>query len=328
MRRLGLDRVILRAFNKNQILILEKIKKAGGRPITSILREIADENKISISTLKFNARVLRDLELIRLEKASERRIAKLSELGNLVLEIVREKHLIDYESFQKKAVKLREKLLETLNELGNSHLTSSLTCMNIILALFAKLFTSSKTEKSENVLILSKGHAAPALYVAMVEFGLLKEEELKAIGELKSRLQTHVVRGLPLIKVSTGSLGQGLSIANGIAMAAKMDGKNAKVYVVLGDGELDEGQVWEAAMTSSNYRLDNIIAIIDRNGSQLSGLTEKIKKKEPLKSKWESFGWEVFEVNGYYIEELSNALDQAEEVRGRPTVIIVKTSVN
>jgi len=210
---------------------------------------------------------------------------------------------------------LNGRLKEMLSEVNNFHFNSSITCLEILKAMMAK-------KRKNDVVILSKGHSAPAFYVILSELGLLSEEGLRSFASLDG-LPSHVIRGLPFIEVSSGSLGQGLSVANGIALASKLEGEEKNVYVILGDGELDEGQVWEAAMTSSHYKLDNVIAIIDRNFMQLTGKTEEIMSKEPLGEKWKSFGWEVFEVENN-AEKLLKLLFELDRVKGKPKVIIAK----
>jgi len=210
---------------------------------------------------------------------------------------------------------LNDKLKEMLSEVNNFHLNSSITCLEILKAVIAK-------KRENDVIILSKGHSAPAFYVILSELGLLSEEELKSFANLDG-LPSHVIRGLPFIEVSSGSLGQGLSVANGIALVSKLEGEEKNVYVILGDGELDEGQIWEAAMTSSHYKLDNVIAIVDRNFKQLTGKTEEIMSKEPLAEKWKSFGWEVFEVENK-AEKILELLFEFDKVKGKPKVIIAK----
>ena len=212
----------------------------------------------------------------------------------------------------------RTKLQSMLRPVNNFHLESSETCLEILSAVL-------ELKGEEDVVILSKGHSAPAFYVMLHEMGLLSEEELYSFAHIDG-LPSHVVRGLPFIEVSSGSLGQGLSVGNGIAMAKRMDGMGGYVYVILGDGELDEGQVWEAAMTASHHGLDNVIAIVDRNYFQLTGRTEETMKKEPLADKWRAFGWEVMEVPNRR-EELRKALKRAREIRGRPKVIIARWGV-
>lgn len=172
--------------------------------------------------------------------------------------------------------------------------------------------------------MLSKGHCSLALYAWFAETGIIGEDELAEFATPGSRLQTHPEAGrLPGIVVSTGSLGQGLSIANGLAIAARLDGVRREVAVLLGDGELDEGQVWEAAATASTLGLDNVVALVDRNGFQHTGPTENVKVKEPLAERWRAFGWHVVEA-GRRPAEVARALDTASAVKGRPKVILVR----
>ena len=207
------------------------------------------------------------------------------------------------------------KLRAMLGGVGNFHLDSSETCLEILAAVLER-------KGEEDVVILSKGHSAPAFYVMLHEMGLLTEDELYSFANIDG-LPSHVLRGLPFIEVSSGSLGQGISVANGIALAKRGDGKEGNVYVVLGDGELDEGQVWEAAMTSAHYNLDNVVAIIDRNYFQLTGKTEEILRKEPIDEKWRAFGWAVIEVPNEK-EAIQAALDYADKIKGKPKAIIVR----
>lgn len=212
----------------------------------------------------------------------------------------------------------RTKLQSMLQPVNNFHLESSETCLEILSAVLEE-----KGEK--DVVILSKGHSAPAFYVMLHEMGLLSDKELYSFADIDG-LPSHVIRGLPFIEVSSGSLGQGLSVGNGIAIAKRIDGKDGYVYVILGDGELDEGQVWEAAMTASHHRLDRVVAIVDRNYFQLTGDTEEILSKEPLADKWRAFGWEVIEVPNRK-GELKKALETAKKLGGRPKVIIARWGV-
>ena len=215
-------------------------------------------------------------------------------------------------------LQLNEKLKRMLSDVDNFHLNSSTTCLEILKAVLAR-------KRKEDVIILSKGHSAPAFYLLLLELGFLSEEDLKSFADLEG-LPSHVIKGLPFIEVSSGSLGQGLSVANGIALASRLQGKRRSIYVILGDGELDEGQIWEAAMTSSHYKLDNIIAIIDRNFKQLSGETEETMRKEPLADKWKSFGWEVFEIENK-AEKLLETLFKLDKVKGKPKVIITEWKI-
>ncbi|GAB6134769.1 1-deoxy-D-xylulose-5-phosphate synthase N-terminal domain-containing protein [Thermococcus prieurii] len=207
------------------------------------------------------------------------------------------------------------KLRAMLGGVNNFHLDSSETCLDILAAVLRR-------KRPEDTVILSKGHSAPAFYVMLHEMGLLSDEELYSFADIDG-LPSHVMRGLPFIEVSSGSLGQGLSVANGMAIAKRMDGEEGRIYVILGDGELDEGQVWEAAMTAAHHGLDNVIAIVDRNYFQLTGKTEEILNKEPLAEKWRAFGWVVIEVPNRE-DAIAEALDYAESIKGRPKVIIVR----
>lgn len=171
--------------------------------------------------------------------------------------------------------------------------------------------------------ILSKGHAAPALYAVLSKIGYVQSDELKTLRKFGSRLQGHPVKNAEMgIEVSTGSLGMGLSIGLGCALSFKLMEEGNKVYVLLGDGELNEGVVWEAAMAASHYKTENLIAVIDRNGIQSDGSTEEIMALEPLGEKWRTFGWNVIEVDGSNIREILNAFEKAKRNIGRPSVII------
>jgi len=301
------------------------VKNCLPRSLTSLLKEISKERDIPISTLKFNARVLRELGLIKIERESNSNVVKLTELGELVLDLIKDDDLDEIiNEIREKVRKLRKKLYKILKRLNNSHLESSASLIDILLALFMKWTRIDHIDPKKNVLILSKGHAAPALYLVLSEFGYIPENELDTLGQIGSRLQTHPCRGLPFVHISTGSLGQGLSIGCGLALADRMRGMSRKIYVILGDGELDEGQIWEAAATAANYRLSNLIAIIDRNYQQLNGSTEKVKKKEPLRQKWRSFGWKVIETNAQDYRAFLLAISEAEMTNHLPAVVIAR----
>ncbi|MCK4266173.1 MAG: transketolase, partial [Thermoplasmata archaeon] len=174
--------------------------------------------------------------------------------------------------------------------------------------------------------VLSKGHAAPALYACLAEVGYFPVDELGTLRKIGSRLQGHPdMCKTPGVEASTGSEGQGLSMGLGMALAGKLDRKSYNVYVMIGDGENDCGQVWEAAMAASFFKLDNLIAILDRNKLQLDGPTDKIMSLEPLADKWKAFGWEVIEIGGHDFKELHNAFEKAKHTKGRPSIIIAHT---
>jgi transketolase len=174
--------------------------------------------------------------------------------------------------------------------------------------------------------VLSKGHGAPALYATLARSGYFDLSELNNLRKLGSILQGHPdMKVTPGVEISTGSLGQGLSMANGMALALKLDKRAARVYVLMGDGENQEGQIWEAAMAAAHYRLDNLCGIIDYNGLQIDGPVNEIMKIEPIRDKWLAFGWEVFEIDGHNFAEIISALDQAETVKNKPCLILAHT---
>jgi transketolase len=225
-----------------------------------------------------------------------------------------------------KAYRIREHVLKMISKAGSGHPGGSLSCVDIVTALYFHVLNHDPKNPNwpdRDRFVLSKGHAAPTVYAALAESGYLSLEELENLRKVNSTIQGHPDKNrTPGIEMSAGSLGQGLSVANGIALAGKINDKNYRVYVLLGDGECDEGQIWEAAMTSAHYKLDNLIAIVDRNGLQIDGPTEKIMCLEPLAEKWRAFGWRVIEVDAYDIKEILRAFNVAKNTRGEPTVII------
>jgi transketolase len=230
------------------------------------------------------------------------------------------------EHLKEMAKKIRKHVLMMFMEAGSGHPGGSLSVVEIITSLyFYKMRHNPNDPKwpERDRFVLSKGHAAPTLYAALAESGYFPVEELRTLRKLGSRLQGHPdMAKLPGVEISTGSLGLGFSVAVGMALAGRLDGRNYRVFVLLGDGETQEGQIWEAAMASSHYRLDNLTAILDRNGLQLDGPTERIMSIEPIVAKWQAFGWHVLEVDGYEIGDIMRALDEADTVKGKPTVII------
>ncbi|MBI2133292.1 transketolase [Candidatus Woesearchaeota archaeon] len=236
--------------------------------------------------------------------------------------------LADADRLKKAAKEIRKQSLIMTHDAGSGHPGGSLSCAEILSALFFyKMKYNPKDPKwpDRDRIVMSKGHASPALYAALSEAGFFPKEELKTYRQLNSRLQGHASIYTPSIDICTGSLGQGLSVGNGIAMAGKLDSKSYNVYVIMGDGELQEGQVWEAAKSAAHYKLDNIIAIVDRNGLQQNGPTEKLMRIEPLAEKFHAFGWHTIEVDGHNISELVNGLDLATSIKGKPKVVIAKT---
>ncbi|MCX6268266.1 MAG: transketolase [Bacteroidetes bacterium] len=228
------------------------------------------------------------------------------------------------------ANEIRKSVISSLSEAKSGHLGGSLGLADIFTALyFSRLVhdPGNPAWPNRDRVILSIGHVAPVLYATLAHSGYFPLEELKTLRKLGSRLQGHPGRdhGLPGLELSAGSLGQGLSVAVGMAIAAKMDHKNHKIYCIHGDGELQEGSIWEAAMSASHHMLDNLIAIVDRNGLQIDGKTEDVMKLEPLADKWRSFGWEVIQCDGNDMEQILMAFTQAGITQNRPVVIIAKT---
>ena len=237
-------------------------------------------------------------------------------------------HILELEE---KATLIRRHVIRMLNSAGSGHTGGSLSCTAILVALYFHVMKhnpdndNDKNKSDQDRFILSKGHAAPALYATLAECGYFPVSELRSLRKNDGYLQGHPDISISGVEVSGGSLGQGLSAANGIALAAKLDEKKHKVYALLGDGECDEGQIWEAAMLSAHYKLDNLVAIVDRNGLQIDGQTEKIMCLEPFARKWESFGWNVIEIDGNNMAQILGAFDEASCVIGRPTVVIAHT---
>jgi transketolase len=235
----------------------------------------------------------------------------------------------DIPFLRKQAKLVRVEILKMLTLAGSGHTGGSLSAADILTALYFSKMRYKPDEpgwKERDRFILSKGHAAPLLYAVLAMAGYFDRSVLKTLRKLGSPLQGHPCsRILPGVEISTGSLGQGLSVSNGIAISLKMDNLSSRVYCLLGDGEIQEGQVWEAAMTAAHYKLDNLCAIVDLNGLQIDGPVSKVKAIEPVASKWSAFGWNVIDIDGHDMNEILEALDEAETVKGRPSVILAHT---
>lgn len=235
----------------------------------------------------------------------------------------------DIKKLESTAKEVRINLLKMLTKAGTGHSGGSLSAVEILTALyFSKMRHDPKNPEwqDRDKFILSKGHGAPALYTVLGLSGYFATSHFGTLRKMKSILRGHPNSVLtPGVEVCTGSLGQGLSQGNGIAIAARMDKRNTRVYVLLGDGEIQEGQVWEAAMTSSHYKLDNVCAIIDNNGLQIDGPVSEIMNVSPIKEKWEAFGWHTISVDGHDFNDILSALDEAEAVKEKPTAIVAKT---
>ncbi|SFB29018.1 transketolase [Clostridium frigidicarnis] len=224
---------------------------------------------------------------------------------------------------------LRKDIIEMIYNSGSGHPGGSLSAIDIITYLyFEKMNIDPKNPKMDNRdrFVLSKGHAAPALYAALAKKGYIKKDELNNLRKIGSILQGHPdSKKCPGVDISTGSLGQGFSNAGGLALANKIDNKSGNIYVLLGDGEIQEGIVWEVAMSSVQFNLDNLVAIIDKNGIQLDGRTSEIMNVDPLKERWQSFGWNVIECNGHDFEDIEMAFSDSKKVENKPTMIIANT---
>ena len=231
---------------------------------------------------------------------------------------------------ENKAKVIRRHIIEMISRCGSGHPGGSLSAADILTVLyFHTLKHDPKNPKwdERDRFVLSKGHAAPVLYATLAEAGYFPKSYLKTLRQIGSSLQGHVdMISLPGIEMSTGSLGQGFSAANGMALACRMDKKNNHIYVVIGDGESQEGQIWEAAMTAGHYKLDNLTVILDHNKYQIDGRVEEIKGIQPIADKWRAFRFNVIDgVNGHDIKSIINALDDASNAKGRPTIIIAET---
>jgi len=224
-------------------------------------------------------------------------------------------------------LELKKDILKMIYAAQSGHPGGSLSCVSLLYLLYSRIMKIHPKDpqwEDRDIFILSKGHAAPALYAVLSKLGYIKREELFTLRNFGSLLQGHPVKNKNYgIEITTGSLGMGLSIGVGCALSAKIDKKLDKtIYVILGDGELNEGAIWEAAMSASHYKLDNLIAIVDRNGIQSDGSTEEIMALEPLAEKWRSFGWEVIEVDGSNLNEIIRAFGKAQMIIQKPKVII------
>lgn len=236
---------------------------------------------------------------------------------------------------KKLSAKVREQCLTMIHSAQSGHPGGTFSSVDLMLVLYKKVLklcqdwcNCSEWDKRDRF-VLSKGHASAALYAVLANCGYFCETELDSFRKLGTRLQGHPsCNCLPGVEIPSGSLGQGLSLANGIALALRLDKNPAKVFVMMGDGELQEGQVWEAAMSGAHYKLDNVIAIVDRNKLQIDGSTETVKALEPLAKKWEGFGWEVLEIDGHDHAQIYEAYCKAMELgsqKGGPVVIIAHT---
>ena len=226
------------------------------------------------------------------------------------------------------ARELRRDAIEMIFTAGSGHPGGSLSEIEILTTLYFLVLNhdpGNPTWPERDRFILSKGHASPGFYTVLAKCGYFPREELWTFRKINSRIQGHTHIMTPGVEMNSGSLGQGLSFAVGTALAANLDKKKHRAYVLLGDGECDEGQIWEAAMSAAHYKLDNLTAFVDRNRIQNDRFTSQVMELEPLAAKWRAFGWKVLEVDGHDIAQIFDAAGKARRTRGRPTVIIAHT---
>ena len=239
------------------------------------------------------------------------------------------KKINNVEELQIIAKNIRRGIIDEVYSGQSGHPGGSLSIADIISVLyFYEMNIDPQNPKDENRdrLVLSKGHCAPALYSALANRGYFDAKELKTLRNIESKLQGHPdMNKVPGVDMTTGSLGQGLSAANGMAIAGKLDNKDYRVYCIMGDGEIEEGQVWEAAMASGKYKLDNLCVIVDNNNLQIDGTIEEVMSSYPIDEKFKNFGFQVINIDGHNIQEIMDAFDVAKNVKGKPTCIIAKT---
>lgn len=236
--------------------------------------------------------------------------------------------MTDIKALERKATEIRKLLVEMIFEAGTGHTGSSLSNADILTVLYyhvMKVDPKNPEWEDRDRYVQSKGHAVESYWAVLADKGFIEKEELKTFSQYGSRLIGHPNNKVPGVEMNTGALGHGLSVSVGMALAAKMDKRSHRVFTLMGDGELAEGSVWEAAMAASQYKLDNLIGIIDRNRLQITGKTVEVMDNEPLDKKWESFGWEVIQVDGHDLEALIRVFDGLPGVAGKPTMIIANT---
>jgi transketolase len=227
------------------------------------------------------------------------------------------------------ARRVRRHIVSMIGKAGSGHPGGSLSAVEIVTALWFKIMRHKPQDPcwpDRDRFVLSKGHAAPLLYAVLAECGYFPVEELLTLRQPDSRLQGHPdCTVTPGIEISAGALGQGLSFSVGVSLAGRLDSRDYRAYVLLGDGECDEGQVWEAAMAAAHFKLDNLVAVVDNNGQQIDGWNRDVMNLEPFNEKWASFGWQVIEVDGHDFNQLLPALEKARLVKGKPAVVIAHT---
>ncbi|SFM06039.1 transketolase [Pelosinus propionicus] len=233
------------------------------------------------------------------------------------------------DSLTEKTWNIRKNIVRMITQAQSGHPGGSLSAVEILTYLYFKemnIDPSNSKDPNRDRFVLSKGHAAPVLYATLAERGFFSTDELLTLRKINSRLQGHPdMKGIPGVDMSTGSLGQGLSAAAGMALAGKIDGNAYRVFALLGDGELEEGQIWEAAMFAAHYKLNNLTIFIDFNGLQIDGSISEVLSPLPIPEKWRAFGWNVLEINGHDIQEIHCAVQSGKAFQDKPTAIIATT---
>ena len=237
--------------------------------------------------------------------------------------------ITDEKELRKIANDVRIDIINEVYSAKSGHPGGALSIADILTVLYFNQMNVNPEMPQSNLrdrLVLSKGHASAALYAVLAERGFINKEDLQTFRKLGSNLQGHPdMEKVPGVDMSTGSLGQGLSIANGMAIASKMDNLGCRVYCILGDGEIEEGQIWEAAMTSNKYKLDNLCVIVDNNNLQIDGTIEEVMSSYPIDEKFKSFGFQVINIDGHNLQEIIDAFDVARNIKDKPVCIIAKT---
>lgn len=237
--------------------------------------------------------------------------------------------ITNVKELEKIANEIRIDIIETVYRAQSGHPGGSLSCTDILTVLFfnqMNISLENPKDKLRDRFILSKGHCSPALYSTLAKKGFFSEKELYTFRNINSNMQGHPdMNKVPGVDMTTGSLGQGLSIANGIALVSKIDNLDYRVYCLLGDGEIEEGQIWEAAMSANKYKLDNLCAIVDYNHLQIDGNIEDVKGLNKISEKFESFGFETISIDGNNIAQIIEAFEKAKQIKGKPTMIVANT---
>ncbi|MCI8844326.1 MAG: transketolase [Oscillospiraceae bacterium] len=237
--------------------------------------------------------------------------------------------MADNKSLAIHATKARMLAVQMVHDAASGHPGGSLSCLDVLTTLYfsvMKIDPSNPQDPSRDRFVMSKGHCSPALYPVLALRGFFPTEDLKLFRSIEGHMSGHVEMRIPGVDMSTGSLGQGISTAVGMALGGKLNHKDYRVYAILGDGELAEGQVWEAMMSAAKYKLDNLCACVDVNGLQIDGRTADVMPTEPLDKKFEAFGWHVIQIDGHDYGAIEKAYAEAATVKGKPTMILAKTT--